>query len=287
MSASTIPIPNALSSLSSLNPISIAPYSSLLQHIQSLTELLQVNIDNTNRKLRAHLFNLRTNVPTVNRLPKSLKKLFLPIQYEFKQIDNSEFHFITKLIPKQVISPPAYTIKILSPIKEIIKNKNKPFTTELPPPLKEAQRIIEQSPVLSQVFNKTIKEAKDEHEADPSFQVEISQQDLKVADQYVLPGLTKLIDEHNKNRLTFSSNKMKKYFQPFERKVFPYLKKRYDSLKSDKDGNKLVSMSAKIFTLNGWSHLPNKLDEVINEYFKYKVTGISPNSQSTALYDND
>jgi len=60
---------------------------------------------------------------------------------------------------------------------------------------------------------------------DPSFQVEISQQDLKVADQYVLPGLTKLIDEHNKTRLTYSSNKVKKFFQPFESKVFPYLKK--------------------------------------------------------------
>jgi len=56
-------------------------------------------------------------------------------------------------------------------------------------------------------------------------------------------------------------------------------------METEKDRNKLVSLSAKIFALNGWSDLPNKLDDVINDYFQLKVTGMLP--QSTVLYDND
>ena len=58
-------------------------------------------------------------------------------------------------------------------------------------------------------------------------------------------------------------------------------------MENNKDSNKLVSLVSKIGILNGWHHLPNKLNDILFDYFRYKITGITPATDSSHLYDND
>src|ERR1700755_2751918 len=81
-------LPNANNSLFSFTDLSLS--------ISGLSELLKINIENTDRKLRAQRFNLINKSVNCNSLidiPYSFNKLFHPIQYEFKSC-NHEFHLI-------------------------------------------------------------------------------------------------------------------------------------------------------------------------------------------------
>ncbi len=286
-------------------------HSPLISHIEALTNLLKVNIDYSNRKLRPHFNSINKNINSnisLNNLYPSFKSLFLPPIYELYN-NNNELHLVTKLVPKPLPIKPKYSIKLLTSITPVIKHKNeskhKTVTSshsdeDIPASPSSISDIkflrAENNPTLIPVSkeNYNLIEAvlkPEEKKTLTNILAEANELmikdnlDYKTVSQYMLPNLTLVIDDHKKKPLKFNSETVKQYFKPFERKVIPYLQKRYNSIETDKDGNKLVSLVTKISIINGWSHLPEKLNDILIDYFKFRINGVEPTGSSN-LYDN-
>ncbi len=264
--------------------------------------------------MRPHFNSINKNINSnisLNSLYPSFKSLFLPPIYELHN-NNNELHLVTKLVPKPIPIKPKYSIKVLTPITPLIKHKKESKYKSLSTSSHSDEKGIPESPtsvsdikfiraenyptsipiskenynLIEAVLNPEEKKTLTNILAEANELMIKDNLDYKTVSQYMLPNLTLVIDDHKKKPLKFNSETVKQYFKPFERKVIPYLQKRYNSIETDKDGNKLVSLVTKISIINGWSHLPEKLNDILIDYFKFRINGIEPTG-SANLYDND